>query len=165
MKLRELLRQEAQKELARRDFWYYCHYFNDKFYKQDRKYLIDLCNTLQNFINSNKKFLVVNLPPRHGKSLTATNFVQWLLGIDSSLKIMTGSYNETLSTTFARQVRDKIAEVKTVGIKSYSDIFPKTKIKYGQASMNKWALENSTQDNYLATSPTGTATGFGANIK
>jgi hypothetical protein len=30
--------------------------------------------------------------------------------------------------------------------------------------MSLWALEGSTQDNYLATTPTGTATGFGANI-
>jgi predicted phage terminase large subunit-like protein len=38
-----------------------------------------------------------------------------------------------------------------------------TRIKYGQAAMKKWALEGNTQANYLATSPTGTATGFGAN--
>lgn len=30
--------------------------------------------------------------------------------------------------------------------------------------MNLWTLEGSTQPNYLATSPTGTATGFGANV-
>ncbi len=46
---------------------------------------------------------------------------------------------------------------------TYRGIFPSTKIKYGQASVAKWALEGSSQDNYLATSPGGTATGFGAN--
>ena len=30
--------------------------------------------------------------------------------------------------------------------------------------MTKWALEGSEQTNYLATSPTGTATGFGCDI-
>ena len=77
---------------------------------------------------------------------------------------MTGSYNETLSSTFAKQVRDMIATEQTQGVTVYRDIFPETKIKYGEASMNKWALEGSQVANYLATSPTGTATGFGADL-
>ena len=77
---------------------------------------------------------------------------------------MTGSYNETLSSTFAKQVRDVIATEQTQGVTVYRDIFPDTKIKYGEASMNKWALEGSQVANYLATSPTGTATGFGADL-
>ena len=77
---------------------------------------------------------------------------------------MTGSYNETLSSTFAKQVRDMIATEQTQGVTVYRDIFPDTKIKYGEASMNKWALEESQVANYLATSPTGTATGFGADL-
>ena len=77
---------------------------------------------------------------------------------------MTGSYNETLSGTFAKAVRDVIAEQPTEGIVVYNDIFPDTKIKYGEAAAQKWSLEGSQQANYLATSPTGTATGFGCNI-
>ena len=77
---------------------------------------------------------------------------------------MTGSYNETLSSTFAKQVRDMIATEQTQGVTVYRDVFPDTKIKYGEASMNKWALEGSQVANYLATSPTGTATGFGADL-
>lgn len=91
-------------------------------------------------------------------------FVQWLLGRNNKLKIMTGSYNETLSSTFAKQVRDTIATEKSQCITVYNDVFPATKIKYGEASMNKWALEGSQVANYLATSPTGTATGFGADL-
>lgn len=44
----------------------------------------------------------------------------------------------------------------------YSDIFPNTRIKHGDGAMNLWALEGG-YNNYLATSPTGTATGFGAD--
>ena len=107
----------------------------------------------------------MNMPPRHGKSRTATKFVQWLFGkFGSTIKVMTGSYNETLSGTFAKQVRDCIAEQRTLGVTVYNDIFPDTKIKYGEAAAAKWALEGSQQANYLATSPTGTATGFGCNI-
>lgn len=161
---KELLILEAKKELARREFFFYCQLFARDFYKQSKEFLVDLCYRLQNFMDSDKKILVVNMPPRFGKSRTATMFVQWLLGKNPALKIMTGSYNETLSATFAKQVRDMIATEKTQGITVYSDVFPNTKIKYGEASMNKWALEGSQVANYLATSPTGTATGFGADV-
>ena len=162
---KELIKLEAKKELARRDFWYYCKLLGKKDFYNDRKeYLKDLCNQLQSFIDSDKKILVINMPPRFGKSYTAKLFVQWLLGRNNHLKIMTGSYNELLSSSFAKEVRDIIATKQTQGIIVYRDIFPDTKIKYGEASMNKWALEGSQVANYLATSPTGTATGFGADL-
>lgn len=160
----KLIQLGARIELAKLYFWNYCKLFHPDFYKKEKIYLKDLCDRLQNFIESDKKILVVNMPPRFGKSRTATLFVQWLLGRNNKLKIMTGSYNETLSSTFAKQVRDTIATEKSQGITVYQDVFPATKIKYGEASMNKWALEGSQVANYLATSPTGTATGFGADL-
>lgn len=98
-----------------------------------------------------------------GKSRTAGKFVEWVLGNNRDEKIMTGSYNEDLSSTFAKSVRDTIASEQTEGVLVYNDIFPNTKIKYGEASSKKWALEGSSQANYLATSPTGTATRFWCN--
>lgn len=77
---------------------------------------------------------------------------------------MTGSYNETLSTSFSKMVRDSITEKKADKDKViFSDIFPQTSIKQGDGAANLWSLEKG-NNNYLATSPTGTATGFGANI-
>lgn len=163
---KEQIRYYAQLELARRDFWHYCKFTSPDFYTEDRPFLKDLAQRLQWFVEeAREQIMVVNLPPRHGKSRTATKFVQWLFGrYGKEIKVMTGSYNETLSGTFAKQVRDCIAEQKTLGVTVYSDIFPQTRIKYGEAAMQKWALEGSGQANYLATSPTGTATGFGCNI-
>lgn len=160
----EYVRLNARKELARRSFWEYCKLTSPEFYKEDREYLKDMCNKLQEFYESDKKILVINLPPRHGKSRTASKFTTWLFGQNPKLKVMTGSYNETLSGTFARQVRNTIAEEKTEGVLCYNDIFPETTIKYGEASVSKWALTGSQEANYLATSPSGTATGFGCNI-
>lgn len=132
------------------------------FYREDRPYLKTLCRRLQAFCESDRKVLVVNMPPRHGKSRTAVLLSQWLFGRDPSEQIMTGSYNETLSTTFARAVRDGIAEERFDPSRIvFSDIFPQTRIKYGEAAAGKWALEGQ-YASYLATSPGGTATGFGA---
>lgn len=165
MERSEWLQLEARKELARRYFYDYTQLRYGKFYKDDRYYLKDLCERLQGFVEQNhKRFMVVNMPPRHGKSFTAKNFTEWLFGKDPTKKVMTGSYNETLSSNFAKQVRDTIDEVSTGTTVVYNDIFPFTKVKYGEASASIWALEGSTQKSYLATSPTGTATGFGANI-
>ena len=163
---RELIRRYAKMELARRDFWEYCKFTSPDFYKEEYPFLKDLAGRLQEFIESDDhQIMVVNMPPRHGKSRTATKLVQWLFGkYGVKIKVMTGSYNETLSSTFAKQVRDTIAEKPTLGVTVYNDIFPNTRIKYGEASMSKWALDGSQQANYLATSPSGTATGFGCNI-
>lgn len=150
--------------LAPTQFKAFCRYLMPTFYKDDREYLMGFCDALQTFIEgSNKHFLVVNLPPRHGKSLTAQMFTAWLFGKNPRYKVMTASYNEKLSTTFARNVRNTIQTQKINDAPVYADIFPNTKVKYGEASAQMWALEGSGEVNYLATSPTSTATGFGAH--
>lgn len=154
----------AKLELAKRYFFDYCHLIMPSFYKPDRDYLVSVCGEFQSFLNDNEhNVLVLNMPPRHGKSLTLGRFVEWVLGNDHSKKIMTGSYNETLSTVFSKNVRNTIQEIKAdKDMIVYADIFD-AKIKYGDGAMNLWSLEDG-YNNYLATSPTGTATGFGADI-
>lgn len=61
----EYVREQARLELARRYFWNYCKLKAPDFYKEDRQFLKDMCNKLQEFIESNKKVIVINLPPRH----------------------------------------------------------------------------------------------------
>lgn len=159
------IKQGARIELAKRDFFSYCRIKTPSFYKPDREYLKKLTNEFQRFYETDDNdVLIVNVPPRHGKSLSATHFAQWVFGINPSEKIMTGSYNETLSTVFSKQVRNGIQEEKVQPDQIvYNDIFPDTKIKYGDSAMNLWSLEGE-YNNYLATSPTGTATGFGASL-
>lgn len=165
MKLTPDLLQQLKYELARREFFYYCHLQAPDFYKKDRDYLVEFCNTIQEFYEDpDAKVLIINMPPRHGKSRTAQMAVKWILGKNPIEKIMTGSYNTTLSTTFAKNVRNDIQEIKADADRIvYSDIFPNIRIKRGDASMDMWSLEGS-YNNYLATSPGGTATGFGASI-
>jgi len=58
-----LIKLEAKKELARREFFYFCNLMAPNFYKEDREYLKKLCNEMQDFYYSNDDVLVVNLPP------------------------------------------------------------------------------------------------------
>lgn len=161
---KELIKLYAKIELARREFFWYCNLKAPDFYKPERKYLVTLCNELQDFYESDDEVLIINLPPRHGKSRTAQLLVEWILGKNQQEKIMTGSYNETLSTVFSKNVRNSIQEVKVDLYKPvFSDVFPGVRIKKGDAAMNLWSLEGG-YNNYLATSPTGTATGFGCTL-
>lgn len=161
---RQQIKKLAMIELAKREFFYFCHLKAPDFYKLDRPYLIQLCKELQDFYESDDDVLIINLPPRHGKSRTAGLFVQWAFGKNQQEKVMTGSYNETLSTVFSKDVRNSIQEVKADPDKVvYSDIFPGVRIKKGDGAMNLWSLDGG-YNSYLATSPTGTATGFGCTL-
>lgn len=161
---KELIILGAKIELAKREFFFYCNLKAPDFYKPERKYLVELCGEFQAFIEGDDEVLVVNEPPRHGKSRTAGLLVEWVFGKNKKEKIMTGSYNETLSTMFSKNVRNSIQEVKADPYKPvYSDVFPDVKIAVGDGAMNLWSLEGG-YNSYLATSPTGTATGFGCSI-
>lgn len=161
---KELIKLGAKIELARREFFFYCNLMAPDFYKPERTYLVDLCNEFQEFLESDEKVMIVNEPPRHGKSRTVGKLVEWILGKDRTKKVMTGSYNETLSTTFSKNVRNSIQEIKADKYRPvFSDVFPGVSIKRGDGAMNLWSLVGG-YNNYLATSPTGTATGFGADI-
>lgn len=157
-------REALRCELARREFWEYCKLMAPDFYKENRVYLKTMANTMQEFYENEEEYFIINLAPRHGKSRTAKLFVQWVLGKYPKDKVITGSYNETLSTVFSKGVRNKIQEVAGDGKLVYSDVFPDTRVKRGDGAANLWGLEGNDTNSYLATSPTGTATGFGADL-
>ncbi|MFW5436347.1 phage terminase large subunit [Paenibacillus apiarius] len=160
----ETIKRYGLIELANREFFSFCQAMAPDFYQEEREYLVELCGGMQDFYESDDDILIINLPPRHGKSRTASMFAQWVFGKNQNEKVMTGSYNETLSTTFSKAVRDGISTTKADKDKIvYNDIFPGVCIKRGDGAMNLWSLEGG-YNNYLATSPTGTATGFGATI-
>jgi hypothetical protein len=69
--------REMRLSLARQSFIDYCRLLYPKHYARSRKYLTEICDKIQGFMSQNKKhFLVVNLPPRHYKSFTATCLVE-----------------------------------------------------------------------------------------
>ena len=88
---RKLIALGAKCELARRHFYDYCLLKAPEFYKHE--YLKELCETLEGFITGDDDVLIVNMPPRAGKSRTIGNLVEWIFGKDPTKKVMTGSYN------------------------------------------------------------------------
>ena len=108
--------------------------------------------------------LMMNLPPREGKSRTLVNLCKWILGKSTKNRVITGSYNDDLAQTFSRYTRDGISERRSRPAELiYSDIFPGTKIKQGNASYQEWALDGEFF-NYRGTGVKGTITGKGGNV-
>lgn len=164
--LKKAIEREALLSLAPTHLYSYARLIRPTFYDDTRPYLKKMCAEIDHFLygQSKKKVLIINAPPRFGKSITAQTASEYVFGRNPLDKIMTGSYNDTLSTTFAQTVRNTISTRKVDDDTIvYSDIFPDTRIKYGEAAMDLWALEGAHGKSYLATSPGGTATGFGVN--
>ena len=110
------------------------------------------------------KRLMMNEPPRTGKSRTLVNFTKWALGDNPENRVISCSYNDGMATEFSRFCRDGIMETKNFPYEViYNDIFPSSVIAEGNASYKKWALEGQFF-NYLGAGIGGGITGKGCNI-
>ena len=163
---------EIDREICNRSFFKFCAYLSPDFYTPDRTHLVELCDTLQAFYERRLlkpdgetpyTNLAISIPPRLGKSRTLELFSIWIFGRNPSEKIMTVSYNETLSVEFSKAVRDKIQTPPSVAMRTVTDIFPELKIKQGSGAAHMWAIDGQ-HLSYLGGSPTGTLTGIGASV-
>src|SRR6266478_3528069 len=100
--------------------------------------------------------LIINLPPRHLKSLLASiAFPAWCLGHDPSAQILCVSYAQDLADKLARDCRHIVAS------DWYRRIFP-TRLSPQRAAMPEF--DTTAQGCRLATSVGGVLTGRGADI-
>lgn len=162
-------------EEAKKSFRAYCNLINPTFFRNSRKFQDILCSTLQKAYektlinpNTNKPYdkIIINLPPGHGKSYTAGVFTTWAFGQNIKNQVISVSYNQTLSTRFAKTVREMIQDKEIKGVDDYfvpTSFFPSLKIKPGDGAMDLWSIEGSYMS-YLATSFGGSITGMRGNI-
>jgi hypothetical protein len=100
--------------------------------------------------------LIINLPPRHLKSLMASiAFPAWCLGHDPSAQILCVSYAQDLADKLARDCRSVMLSPW------YQRIFPTRLAPHRQAVQE---FITTRQGNRLATSTGGVLTGRGADI-
>ena len=120
-------------------------------------YLHSMSHALTEVRAGRKRRLVITVPPRHLKSITASvAFVAWLLGHDPSLKIMVASYSHDLARLHSNLTRT-VMEASW-----YKNDFPRTSI----SDRGNRALELETNAGGVrkAVSVGGSITGFGADI-
>jgi len=112
---------------------------------------------LQNVISGQTKRLIINLPPRHLKSLVASVALPaWLLGRDPAAQILCVSYGQDLATKFARDTR------QIMSARWYQKLFPGTRLD----ARNQGATDFATTRGGFrkATSVGGVLTGRGADF-
>ncbi len=120
-------------------------------------YIQAMCHALEQIERGEERRLVITVPPRHLKSVTASvAFVAWALGRDPTLKVMVASYSQELSRQHAVQCRT-ILEAPW-----YQRLFPNTRISDG----GNRALEVVTTKGGMrkGVSVGGSVTGFGADL-
>ena len=152
--------------VASKDLFEYCKYVDsEEFYNEETApYLKEICDGIQEFENDDNEALIITMPPRHGKTRTVNNAVDWLLGKNPKYKIMEGSYNTALSRRSSKIVRDKILERPDTNRIVFSQVFPKVTIKEGSGSIDNWGVTGNQEDNYLATAPNAGSTGIGCDF-
>jgi predicted phage terminase large subunit-like protein len=101
------------------------------------------------------KRLIINIPPRHLKSISvAVAFPAWLLGHNPSEQIMCASYSQDLSFKHSLDCRLVMQDPW------YQELFPGTQIVEDQNTKRKFVT--TARGHRIATSVGGTATGEGA---
>lgn len=179
---------------AQNSLWKYNKLINPKFFKDSRPHLKVLADTLQaifehriiKFPRDNKwrivsaeekaeldyrqieytacRNLIINIPPRHGKSYSLSQFCDWVFGKDKEQKVIAVTYNDILAGRFSVNVRDGIeATREDERFKVFNDVFPDVHIKQGDSAKGMWSLEGQFFS-YLGTGFGGTITGVGCSI-
>jgi len=156
---RDFLFRELTIELARRSLWHYCVALYPEFYTEDKTYLKDLCLIIQNKPDR----LMVNMPPRTGKSLTLTLAETWFIGHDQNERVISVSYNDTLAGRFSKGVRSTIEATRMDNSIIFSDIFPGVKIKRGDGAAQLWSVEGSFFT-FMGSGMGSSITGTGASL-
>lgn len=120
-------------------------------------YLEAICHALVQARSGEERRLVITVPPRHLKSVTASvAFVAWVLGHEPKAKIMVASYSQDLARHHSNQTRTLMES------EWYRKDFPDTRI----SDRGNRALEIETTAGGVrkAVSVQGSITGFGADI-
>lgn len=111
--------------------------------------------------------LMISMPPRHGKSMLASEFFPaWYLGRNPSHYVIAATYAQELADDFGRKVRDQIAEP------AFQAIFPGCRLKGSSTSSKRFHVtqddhDTLTTDNdgaYFAAGIGGPLTGRGAHL-
>lgn len=93
--------------------------------------------------------LMINMPPRHGKSeLASRRFPAWFLGRNPSSTIISASYNSDKADEFGGEVRD------IVRARSYQSLFPGVELKEDTRAKGFW---RTSKGGYYIAAGVGTA--------
>ena len=161
---KNIIEIQKEKELLnavmRTDFYsfykkFFIEYTGEKF--DDSEIIKYLCDIAQQIADGKKKRIIINVPPRLGKSLIfSVALPAYILGRNPREKIIAVSYAQDLS----RELSSKCSRLMKMPF--YRELFPKSMIDSQKDTEDYF---RTTLGGYrFATSTGGTLTGFGGNF-
>jgi predicted phage terminase large subunit-like protein len=152
---------------ARLDLIAFCEYVDSQYQaKRHVRFIADKLHEVERYVISGGKEgigrLIINMPPRHGKSLTVSKrWPAFLLGRHTDWHIGFVAYGDDPAHDFSRATRYLCGYSR-----EYHELFPTVHLHPASSAVNRWALADSDIDNpnVVATSINGALTGRGFEV-
>ncbi|MFL1997362.1 phage terminase large subunit [Lysinibacillus irui] len=149
------LGNEADKELARRFYRDYVEYVHHGHYEHFRHTEL-ICDVLQRVADGEQLSILIEMPPRHGKSMTVTeSFPSFYLGKNPDKRVIAAAYSDGLATKFGRLNRNKFNE--------FSNELFKVQLSESNAATKDWGIQDR-RGGMISTGIGGSITGQGADL-
>ena len=153
---RDQIRQLLKAELCRREFWEFCLFYDNEFFKK-RLFLQEVAEAFQQIEEGKIRSLSVSMPPRAGKSYIATIFCAWTIGRNPNESVMRNTCTATLYQKFSYDVRAAVKSDK------FKQVFPSVILSDDKANLQGWNTNSAKQVSYFGAGVGGTIIGFGAS--
>jgi len=162
---KEIVKRKARNEIIRRAengeaLLLYIETIFKYFYKSEFRrtwWDVILAEMLMDIYWGREKRLIVEMPPRHGKTERIVRmFGSYVQGLDRRIKLQYATYSATLSVSTAVDTKE-IMESQI-----YKEIFPDVEFSSKFNAKDYWKLKGGGE--FLATSVGGSNTGIGADI-
>ena len=148
--LREILLQDFIRYLR----WTFKTKYNSKIILGESH--IKVCNALTNVYLGKSKKLVINMPPRSGKTEIVNSFIEWTITKHPQSKYIMTSYSDTLVANSSQQIRDTINSLE------HKELF---NLETKKDTQGKKLWKTNENGGVYAVSSFGQITGHGAGLK
>lgn len=152
---RKAIAKEAKRQLCRISYKEYAKRAN--FYKITIfRHLELIAEVLQRIADGEQLFVLIEMPPRHGKSLFGTEtYPSFYLGKNPDKRVIVSSYSGGLAKKFGRMNRNKFAD-------NAGELFG-LKVSKDNAAANNWGIEGH-KGGMISVGIGGAITGEGADL-
>lgn len=114
-----------------------------------------ICNALERVVIGKCKRLIINIPPRSGKTeLAVISFIAWCMGNFPDSEFIHASYSKRLATNNTWNARAVVEH------ESWADVFGAPQMRHDSNAKDEWRTEAG--GIVYATGADGTITGYGA---
>lgn len=153
----EALREELRRSRAREDFLYFTRRMfkartGDEWQLAPHHFII--AKALTRVYRGECKRLIINIPPRYGKSTLVLHWLAWTLGKHPESEYILTSYSSTLASGNAWLARDIVQH------EEYKRIFPDLRLRDDATARHDW--RTTAGGIVYAAGAGGTITGYGA---